>query len=279
MLISPTRYPPAGICIYCGVTRYSAKRSKLGDEHIIPEALDGKLVLPEASCGQCEGDINWFEQFCLKQTFGPIRHLLNMKTKRPKSRSKTLPIELEIGGEWVKCDVLTEYAPVSILFPIFEPPEILSSRTPTRTNINTKHFLHRGLGGGDPTELHAMFKCTKGRTYQASLQGDRFALLLAKIAHSYAMAEHREMDRFNPVLHDTILRRSAAPPLPYLIGGKTTVPPASTLAQELGLARGDDPVLGVVWLVLIRLFGWLGSPLYQVVVSVENVPPVIARRT
>jgi hypothetical protein len=275
---SPTNpeYNPANICIYCGATRYSPDRENLGDEHIIPEALNGKLILRRASCGECERRINWFEQYCLRTIFGPIRYHLKMKSKRPNNRPETIPLELLINGQWTKHDVPVELAPVSILFPFFETPEILSGGPPTRTNVYTKQFLHRMIANGDLSKLHDLYGCTRGRTYQATLEGTRFALLLAKIAHSYAVAESHDLDNFNPVLCDTILQHPSAPPLPYMIGGLSIPEANSCLGQELGLLRGDHPILGVVWMVQIRLFGWLGSPTYQVVASVQRLPTCLA---
>ncbi len=260
-------YPPVGRCIYCGATRHSRQRPKLSDEHIIPEALDGKLILPEASCGKCEGRINWFEQFCMKQMLGPVRYLLNLKTKRPKNRPLTLPLELLIGGSWTKCDVPIEIAPATIIMPIFNPPECSTTSRPTRTNIYTEKFWTQTIAKSDLNALYENFQATKGRSYRVSLHGERFALLLAKIAHAYAMAERDDIDHFHPVLPDTILRKPNAPPLPYFIGGKRELEPASDQTHELGLARGETDQR-IIWMVPIRLFGWLGAPTYLVVVSV-----------
>ncbi|TPL97444.1 HNH endonuclease [Mesorhizobium sp. B2-3-10] len=271
-------YRPVGRCIYCDAGRHSANRAKLGDEHIIPEAINGALVLPEASCGECEGKINWFEQYCMKQTLGPLRYALGLKTKRPKERPETLPLQLEVGGEWITREVPVEWAPVALLLPVFDPPEILFEREPTRTNIYTETFKIVNFATGDMGKLREEFGATKSRSYQASLRGDRFGLLLAKIAHAYATAERADIDNFNPVLPDIILRDPAAPPLPYLVGGIKKLLPESTSFNELGLARGETKY-GVTWIVPIRLFGSLGAPTYQVVVSVERPPFAIKRRT
>ncbi|WP_146770313.1 hypothetical protein [Mesorhizobium hawassense] len=257
---------------------HSIHRDKLGDEHIIPEAINGSLVLPQAACGRCEGAISKFEQYCMKQTLGPLRYALGLKTKRPKDRPETLPLQLKIGGEWVTRDVPVELAPFTLLLPIFHPPEILYEREPSRTNINTESFKFVNMSAGDPSALFARFGATEGRSYQGSLIGERFALLLAKIAHGFATAERDDIDHFNPVLADTILREPSAPPLPYLIGGSPKLLPASQEIHEIGLARGVTK-FGVTWIVPIRLFGEFGAPSYQVVVSVEHPPFPIINRT
>ena len=51
-------YPPVGQCIYCGTTTLPAGVKRFGDEHVIPLALGGNLILREAACGKCEKIIN-----------------------------------------------------------------------------------------------------------------------------------------------------------------------------------------------------------------------------
>jgi hypothetical protein len=59
-------YPPVGRCIYC-----LAMASDLGDEHIIPQALGGNIILRSASCRHCEKIIGGgFEQRLTHKTKG-----------------------------------------------------------------------------------------------------------------------------------------------------------------------------------------------------------------
>ncbi len=51
-------YSPIRECIYCGVTKLPAGVSRFTDEHVIPLALGGNLVLREASCTACARIIN-----------------------------------------------------------------------------------------------------------------------------------------------------------------------------------------------------------------------------
>jgi hypothetical protein len=270
--ISKQLYPPFGSCIYCGALRYSEERPKLAIEHIIPEALDGEITLPEASCGECEKKINQFEQYCMRQMLGQVRSLLGMRSKRPHGRPATVPVELFINGQWETRDVPVQLAPVSLLLPFFDPPDFLSVGAPIRTNINTRHFKMLSLGPKSLYPLHQQFGATKGRTYQGSLLSEKFALLLAKIAHGFATAE--KLDRFNPVLPDTILSKPGAPPLPFFIGGLPAEPP-SEHTHELRLSFSEEPSR-FIWAVDVRLFGWLEAPTYRVVVSVD---PPLARLT
>src|SRR5258705_11293662 len=48
-------FDPVGHCIYCGATKYTQQADRpLGQEHIIAEGMGGTLILPEASCKECE---------------------------------------------------------------------------------------------------------------------------------------------------------------------------------------------------------------------------------
>jgi hypothetical protein len=51
-LTAAAPYLPVGQCIYCKALRHSDARRNLGEEHIIPLALNGDLVLPAAACGK-----------------------------------------------------------------------------------------------------------------------------------------------------------------------------------------------------------------------------------
>ena len=51
-------YPAVGRCIYCGATEPPLGARRFTDEHIIPLALGGNLILQEASCTDCAAIIN-----------------------------------------------------------------------------------------------------------------------------------------------------------------------------------------------------------------------------
>src|SRR5271165_2543948 len=65
----PRKYEPIGRCIYCGAKRYTSNDplAKLGDEHIIPLAFGGNLLLPEASCRACEKITSRIGTHCIEQ--------------------------------------------------------------------------------------------------------------------------------------------------------------------------------------------------------------------
>lgn len=88
--------------MYCGCKRYSDFREKLGEEHVIPLALNGDLIVPLAACYECETKINKYEQ--------PIRSLFGFSPASTHQRiallwlrspfpvaSNRLPVSQQIG--------------------------------------------------------------------------------------------------------------------------------------------------------------------------------------
>lgn len=77
-------YPPVGRCIYCGT-----KEGDLTDEHIVPFALGGNMILPKASCIPCQRIINQEIETptlnVLSGSYGPLRLGLNLPTRNKKN--------------------------------------------------------------------------------------------------------------------------------------------------------------------------------------------------
>jgi hypothetical protein len=69
------RYKPVGTCIYSG------SQDDLRDEHIIPKALNGDWILPEASCRACEAITSKFEMKVLRGPLWLPRRPLNLQTR------------------------------------------------------------------------------------------------------------------------------------------------------------------------------------------------------
>jgi hypothetical protein len=106
----PRRFPPVGRCIYCGATRYSIDDARpLADEHIIPFALNGDYVLPEASCRQCERTTGQFEQVALRGILRGARVLFDYPSR--KGHPETLPLYAHSAGDVFRIDVLAEHYP------------------------------------------------------------------------------------------------------------------------------------------------------------------------
>lgn len=261
---SSIRYDPIGHCIYCG-----ARNCELGDEHIIPESLNGHAVLPDASCGSCEAKICKIEGYLARRTFWSLRLFFNFRSKRSKNkRPGYLDIELSDGTHtyYKRSDI--QDAPITTLLFAFQPPGILLGLPPTDTFKNSRMWW---LSSGD---TDAYMRQLRGQRLRIGPFRHRtFARLLAKIGRGLAVAELGE-EAFQPIpsLCDMILGRSDD--LPYLVGGDFDIKPPSEHGHEFGFEYKTINERRYV-VVRLRLLAWLGTPTYRVVVGEvdPNVEP------
>jgi hypothetical protein len=83
MVHGRSNFPSKGSCIYCGSTGV-----KLGDEHIVPEALGGQHILKDASCGLCEAITSKFEFQVARNLWGDARKAYNAPSKKKRQKRK-----------------------------------------------------------------------------------------------------------------------------------------------------------------------------------------------
>jgi len=87
-----TRFPPVGYCIYCGST------DDLRDEHVVPLALDGTLILPDSSCKACADMTSRLDLEVLRGFMLAARTVAGFATRRPKNRPTRFELDAEIQG-------------------------------------------------------------------------------------------------------------------------------------------------------------------------------------
>ena len=109
-------YPPVGRCIYCGATEPPADIGRFTDEHIIPLAMGGNLILPQASCKQCEKIINReIETPVCSQEWGLLRAKRNFPTRNKKKRkAKTHQKVRRIDGSTMRIPLADLSTPVCL---------------------------------------------------------------------------------------------------------------------------------------------------------------------
>jgi hypothetical protein len=259
-------YMPVGSCIYCGSKEWSAGQyRKLGDEHIIPEGLGGKLLLPEASCKVCEEVTSQFEQEWLRSSFysGRVQKGLGKKKKRPP---RYLPLKIQRNGRTVWESIPIEKYPAIIVTLLFDHPDILSGCEPVEKELSGGvavgilptfgQHMNEYLAKGEVS-----FEPPRGKATSRHL-----GRMLAKIAHSYAVAE-LGLDGFKPCLQKIILGTDIRH-LAHYVGGTREIPPRSNDVYEIGLttiqSTGNRPYL----MATIRLLSDVqGMPEYWVVVG------------
>jgi hypothetical protein len=191
------KYPSTGKCIYCG-----SSQNGLSDEHIIPEALGGRLVYCGASCDVCRHDIEAFEGRLANGLFGSARSILSIKsTKTPRTRTK-LKVGKIADPETVKMTYTSrDNHPGDLIMEKLQPPRFLGVETRSNSGKRSIQLVVKNIGGYPrPGNKSIELFCPSG-TYLD------FTRLLAKIAHCYWIAENPNAD-LHPVLADFIRCRS-----------------------------------------------------------------------
>jgi hypothetical protein len=258
--IKNPKYSPVGVCIYCGT-----REGRLTDEHIIPFGLGGTWILPKASCLACAKVTAQVEQFCQRPMLGKLRIRLALPTRRPKDRREKLPLEfVYLDGRREERIVPASEVPFACMGFRFPAPGILRGQAPT--NQFEGELVLRFVD----EELRSHLK-ERVRLKLGSFNDLTFSRMLAKIAHSYAVAS-LGLGSFRPLLPDTILGRSKT--AAYLVGGDTSGPAIQLPSMLHDVVLQDCVSSGHVYtLAGIQLFAFVGMPRYHVVVGEKFGPP------
>lgn len=283
------KYDAVGKCIYCG------KAKGLTDEHIIPFSLNGKWVLPKASCQSCAKITSTFEGK-VANMFSSFRQSANLKTRRPKKRAKTVSLKSDDNeilqmpneGMWDQIPTLQFQLP-GIYRNNWKASEkwqgtILGVRTNTASEKKTAHWKK--------------FQ-TKTFTYTTpAFDIVSYAKTLAKIAHCISVG-HYGVDNFDHFLPPFILgaeqilstkslnlcsslgvffRRIFLPNsmvalnLSYFLGSFKEILPAHLYDHEFGfeLQKSDIPKVDYLIYARIRLFPFAGGPTACIVSGKAN---------
>lgn len=258
-------YPPVGQCIYCGTTTLPAGVKRFGDEHVIPLALGGNLILREAACGKCEGIINEdVETPVLLKEWVYLRIKCNFPT-RGKSKKRPTHVTLRSrDGAALSIPIQDYSTPVPAYK--FIAPRILSGVPRTDDN---KHWTMDILTDHE-SELQMRSKYPQWDGVHTLVpQPYRFARLLAKIAYCRAVAEYG-IDGFTPLALDVILGRSDDYFL--TVGGSLESQPAvpgGDHVLDLSLLFRSPRIAHLI--VDVRLFSQIVSPTYRVVAGEVNL--------
>jgi hypothetical protein len=266
-------YPAVGRCVYC---RAPASKKKLKREHIIPRSLKGHLILPEASCGDCEDITKKFEQICAREMFGALRLHLGWRwgEKDDEPDEFDTVVELETDTEGRK--VSLQDHPFIMSMVDFPPPSILSGRNRVETFAKPKLRI---IGRTDlQSDLQERINRLGGRGVRIdTVFRTQFFQLLAKIGYCYTVA-NIGFNNFEPSVLGIILGRSTE--YQYWIGGvdksvKGSPKPSEPLLHNIWLERyysckKRDIGRAIIrpWVVAcIQLFACVDMPIYQVVVG------------
>jgi len=241
-------FGPIGRCIYCG-----AKDLALQREHIIPYGLSGDMILLNASCANCARITGAVERDCLQKIFKDARIHLGLKSRGHRRNKKPRPPLQIVGDNQIPSAVSIDRHPLAFGAPLYPPPGVLVNRDPREhLLIDCKVIMS--------DEFNARFKLLPPKTWiQFSFAGNLVARMLAKIAHSYAVASYG-IDSFNHLLPQTILGRQSVP-LHYVgCAISYSSDPAASL-HEITISKAPPWIL-----VHVRLFAQMkNTPTYLIV--------------
>jgi len=254
-------YPIINECIYCGRTE-----PPLELEHIIPLAFGGTLLLPKSSCRACAKIINQqIETPVLSHEWGAFRSKRKFPTRNKKKRKKQMAIR---GVDGTNLSIPIEHHSTPVPLYRFKEARILSGSP--RGNDN-HHFTASMLSSTEEEMAMQRRFPTWNQTHQILMQPDRFARLLAKIAHGFAIAE-LGFGTFTPLNQDLILGRSND--YSFTVGGDWEIPPPVSGANhdlKIEILFASTTLARII--VQIRLFPAAETPQYHVVtgeIDLEN---------
>ena len=244
------KYAAVGRCIYC-----HASDVPLSLEHVIPFGLSGDFELPQASCEACARATSAFEAYCLQKMLIHPRLKLNLKTRRPKKRPKTLTAGIfDKSGGFSPRDVDVEEYPITIALPQFGYPAALLGGEKTNGILCTGVGLHFNEKWQANQTLFG-----NGTAYYAPFEPSAFCKLLCKIALGFTVGECGSTD-FDTQLPKAIVGRSGDEC--HFVGSDPFDYPA---AEELHTVQLRN--IGGWRVCSVRLFAKYGATPYLVVVG------------
>lgn len=247
-------FPAAGECIYCG-----RRAGRLSDEHIIPANLGGTAILKESSCGECATITGRLEQYCLRGMFQDARVQLGLRQRRKAKGPIMMPTRAMVGGQEVVFDLPIDSHPTMLFLPYFSEPQIMAGASV----VDPKHKMkiwHKRLN----FDLAALKERQVQSVYSSALDTWRFGRMLAKVGHSFAVAQ-TGLKAFRPLLPSLILDDNNPPPFLYVGGTYEQQQPGPGVHQ---LCFGTATYARRTYVaVRIQLFALLAAPAYHVIVG------------
>jgi hypothetical protein len=253
-------YDPAQKCIYCG-----NDKDKLSMEHIVPFGIAGdSLILPRASCRKCTEITGNIEVRCLRSMFGNFRIAIGAPTRRPKDRPASVSLRTgtlsEDRSTFKDVQTITISPTEFVYYPslTFPGAGILEDRAP-ETDIQYRVNLHTLDNAKDFIRKHG------GAVETSTIYPMDFVRMVAKISHSYAIAE-LGISGFRPYLLGLILgnTKRLEDGLQF-IGCEPTTPPAEVALFSIGWNKAIWADGRKLLVVHLRLFSFFNTPVYHIV--------------
>ena len=254
----PIVYSAVGHCVYCG-----RRNVALGKEHIIPLGLDGGFILLKSSCSKCADITKRVENYCLRKMFGLFRAQINLQSNRHKKNKPQFHIRTVSG---LKKTIDPKEAPSILLFPLLNTPSLLNTGSLHKLPLIIKG--HKRIDIAKGTLIH---KNEGPLVLNYHYDLITFGRMLAKIAHSFAIAE-LGTENFTPLLLDIVLGKDHSY-IGSLIGQREYFSEKTLSVSSLHhiwLYLTDDKSSPMTWrwaIVGIQLFTPWSNITYTVVVG------------
>ena len=226
-----------GECIYCG-----EKDDALTDEHAMPFALNGDLVLKKASCRPCATLTSKFELSSLRGMLGRARAKLKLKSR--KKTKQNFAIAVNDGLEWKTIDFnASKYAGINQV-PIFAPPAYLLG---TESNELRVMALDQIRVGSIVPPNSALPKSTKVKLKDKQLiDAWAFGKMVAKIGYCCSIAFIGYENITEKFVLPAILGEKDD--LPTWFGNEPLRPRKSNKLHEVQITVRDSVIYAHVWL-------------------------------
>jgi len=270
-------YPAVNQCIYCGSTT-----RRLTKEHIIGRGIGGTVTLDKASCSaalgvksakHCSEITRDIEQFCFRSMLGHFRHYIDLPVSQPRSKLPLTIIHSDGVMEVKDVDINDHIGMMSV--PIFDKPGLLTGRL-YEALVDTWTFIpNKEPFSGYPEKTRLGRNKFHARTY---------AKMLAKIAHSFAVAQFG-IDAFEEMfLPSLILDKKDQVPCDRYVGCLERNPAPETSLHNVGLGQAKLDTGQEFIMAKVRLFCMIGAPQYHVMVgrlkpSARNAIPLLEEQT
>jgi hypothetical protein len=240
---------PTEYCLYCGTTGVF-----LGQEHIVPAALEGRHVIKKMSCRACERRTSAIEAAVTRGMWGDARKAYGAPRKKKKKWDGE-PIcvdEQSYKADTYPAHFLYYEMPKAGILQGFGPEVDLSQFWTLKTKSDAKRNEDWGNSGSSPVVIQFVH------------HPEEFALLLLKVAYCQILWSLNP-DDFISIANPYILGEKKNPS--YLVGGSEHRPTKTNISYDL---QASTTILGNgTWLlsVHVTLLSGVGIPTYEAVVG------------
>lgn len=243
-----------GQCIYCGI---DWSRSKLTDEHVVPFALNGQMVLKKASCLPCAAITGSIEQKILRGMLLEARTHLRMKTRRPKARPESFPVRILDGTSDTTQFLPISQNPLFIGLPVLDKAPILNGVTGSEYIGHVYPYMWNFFGVNNQNQSYVANNSDKYKKF-SEYDTRNFGLFLAKVGHCATMYSNGFVG-YQPLLNDLIIRKSDLV-WDYVGGCPNPMVEHRDASFFVNVRQTSE------WTIAeMSIFPHLGAPFYQVV--------------